>query len=307
MTVTVPDFNPILFSGLSTDTKPSTWIAPGNVTQATPERSLFMETDTGDEYFYDGSVWRFKSRSVNNLVPNEDLFFGFGEHDLASGNNLDVWGGPTDIQPEPVTAGYALFVESDSIQDDTDVGAGVPGTGAHVIHIHYLDTSGAEKSVSATLNGTTPVNTGVTDCMFVQQHHVTSFGTGGGIVSAGNIDCTNTSGGAVVSRVSAAGNQSMSTMRQVPAGKKLIVTGWHTYGVAATTKIANLRLRSTAHDGVLNRGVYHFHDSSRVKDSSSGHIPLQFECPPLATIKISGWTTGTISVAGRWGGYLEDV
>ena len=57
MTVTVPSYNPILLEGLSTDTKPDTWEAPGNTTQSTPPRSTFLETDTGDEYYYTGETW----------------------------------------------------------------------------------------------------------------------------------------------------------------------------------------------------------------------------------------------------------
>jgi hypothetical protein len=237
---------------------------------------------------------------VSYLPPAANVFFGFGEHEYSgTKTNADLWGGPTDIQPEPDTGGYALYIKSDSTDDDTT------GDGAQTIHVHYLDTAGAEQTVSADCNGTAEVDTGIADCMFVNQHHVIDH-NGTGLVATGNIDCLAGSGGAVVSRITAAGNQSMSTMKQVPAGKTLVVTGWHVYGTAATTKIANLRLRSSAHDGVLNAGVYHFHDAARVKDSSSGHIPLQFTCPSLATVKISAWTTGTIDCTGRWSGYLEN-
>ncbi|KKN77974.1 hypothetical protein LCGC14_0355390 [marine sediment metagenome] len=247
------------------------------------------------------------SLHVTDLPPTANVFFGFGEHSFSGAvNNNDVWGGPTPQQPEPVVAGYALFVESDSVEDDTDKGGAVPGTGAHTVAVHYLDTAGAEQEVEISMNGTAPVDTGVTDCMFVQQHHVTGFGAGGGIVSDGNIDCTNTSGGTVVSRITAAGNQSMSTMKQVPAGKTLIVKSFHCCSTATTTKIVNLRIRSSAHNGVLNAGVYQFHDAVRLKDFCSGPIPLQFICPSLATIKVSGWTTGTIDVTARWQGWLQN-
>jgi len=228
-------------------------------------------------------------------------FFGFGEHSFSGVSiNEDVWGGPTGIQPEPDTAGYALWIVSSSTDDASG------GNGAEVVQAHYLDTAGAEQTVSANCDGQNPVNTGVTDCMFVNEHHVISH-NGTGIIATGNVDCTKGSGGAVVSRVTAAGNQSMSTMKQVPAGKELVVVGWHIYGTASTTKIANLRIRSSAHNGVLNPGVYHFHDSGRVKDSSSGRILLEFVCPALATVKISAWTTGTIDVTARWRGVLYDV
>lgn len=68
MTVTVPSYNPILFEGLSTDTKPDTWDAPGNNEQAVPTRSTFIETDTGDEYIYTGSSWIKEKESGVGIV-----------------------------------------------------------------------------------------------------------------------------------------------------------------------------------------------------------------------------------------------
>ena len=235
-------------------------------------------------------------------TPNP--LIGFGEHEFSGiKTNADVWGGPTDIQPEPNTSGYALFVVSDDVEDDPDKGGSVAGTGAHEVHIHYLNIKGEEKTVTCATNGTSEVDCSIPDCMFVQEHHATVVGTN--LVAVGNVDVLAGSGGAVVSRIGAAGNQSMSTMRQVPIRQQYVVTGWHGMGTAGTTKIANLRLRSSDHDGVLNSGVYHFKDSARVKDSSSGHLPVQFVVPALGTVKISGWTTGAIDVTARWLGRME--
>ena len=232
----------------------------------------------------------------------------FGRQVITSAKtNVDIWGGPTDTQPEPDTSGYALFVKSDDAQDDTDVGAGVPGTGAHTVHIHYMDTAYAEQTVSASLNGTTEVDTGVTDCIFVTEHHVTGFGAGGGIVATGNIDCLAGSGGAVVSRVQAAGNQSMSTMCVVPAGKKMELRGWHAYGTAATTKLASIRPRASMHDGVSNPGVYHFLGDGEFKDFSSPWLSMSDTLPEKVAMKMSGWTTGAITIGGGYFGWFEDV
>ena len=241
---------------------------------------------------------------IKGGIPGTAHAGGFGEQSISGAtDNIDIWGGPTNVQPEPATGGYALWVES---SDDLDGKTGAPSsTGARTVDIHYLDTNGAEQSTgSVTLNGTTPVDTGVTDCMFVQEHHVVTVGSG--LVAAGDIDITKTSGGVVVSRVSAAGNQSMSTMWQVPANKTLYVTSWSGEGTAATTKIANLRIRTSTHDDAINAGVYHFRGSARVKDSPTGTLPVWFTVPALATVKISGWTTGTIDVTARWTGYLVD-
>jgi len=234
------------------------------------------------------------------LIPGRRIFSGFGEHTGVNGNNLDLWGGVAGIQPEPDTAGYQLWMVSSSQADN-----GTSATGALTGEAHYLNTAGEEKTVRVTLNGTTAVNTGVTDCMFVQEHHVPDVGSG--LVSAGNVDCTKGSGGAIVSRVTALGNQSMSTMRQVPAGKVLCIHNWHGYGTAGTTKIANLRIRSSDNHGVLNPGVYHFRDSARLKDFATGSIPLFYCVPALATAKVSAWTTGAIDLTAKWIGVLKDL
>ncbi len=62
MTIRELSNDPILLEGLSTDTKPVTWDAPGQVTQAVPPRSLFIETDTGNQYTFTGSTWVITDR-----------------------------------------------------------------------------------------------------------------------------------------------------------------------------------------------------------------------------------------------------
>lgn len=236
-----------------------------------------------------------------------DHFEAYGEATITGAvNNADLWSGyaASAVQPEPDTAGYALWVESSSLADN-----GTSATGALTVDVHYLDTSGAQQTTTATLNGQTPVDTGVSDCMFVNDFHVETVGSG--LVAAGNVDCTKGSGGAVVSRILAAGNFALSTMRQVPAGKRLYLLGWHGVGVAATAKFSTLRIRSSTHlrDHANAAGVYHFLDVTRVKDFATGWLP--FPVPqvmqPLSTIKITAWTSGTNDISGSWRGWIEDV
>lgn len=237
---------------------------------------------------------------VTTAPPVEDAVTGFGEQNISGTvNNVDIWGGPTIHQPEPDLGGYTLYVVSSNGADT------LAGTGAQRVEVHYLDTAGVEKFVDVEMAGVAVVNTGVTDCMFVQNHHAYQVGTN--LVSVGNIDCLNGPTGAVVSRIGVAGNQSMSTVRQVPAGKRLVVTGWHADGVASTSKIAILRIRASENNGVSNPGVYLFKASSRVKDSATGHLPIRFIIPAFAVIKISAWTDGTVGVSAQWQGYWESV
>jgi len=232
---------------------------------------------------------------------------GFGEVVIGgSANNQDVWSGygATAVQPEPVPAGYALWVESSAGADTS------AGTGVQSVLIHYIDTAGAEQSVSASTAGVTPVDTGVSDCQFVQKFHATDVGTG--LVAAGDIDCTNTSGGAVVSRILTAGNMSLSTMRMVPTGTTLYVCGWYASANGNANAPVTLRLRATSHEldsgaPASQPGTYLF--KATLKTSREPvYVPL---CPPVpvaagATMKISAWTTGATEDAAGWRGVLVD-
>ena len=246
---------------------------------------------------------------LSNMVPGNQRLIrpdaavcAFAEAEMTGVvNNADIWAGSgaAAIQPEPDTGGYALFVKSSAATDN------LTGVGTRTVEIHYLDTTGVEQTVSVDLNGVTEVDSGVTDCMFVQRHHATAVGST--LVSVGDVDCLAGSGGAVVSRILTAGNHSLSTMFQVPAGKKLIITGWLAAGVASTVKIATLRLRASAHNQVSAPGIYHFINSTRVKDFAGPWIPMNKEIPALACVKISAWTDGTISLSAQWCGQLENV
>ncbi len=88
MTVTAPSYHPINIEGLSADVKPSTWAAPGNPIQPVPPRSSFIETDTGDEFYFTGVLWvLFKlsgaeipsSVSDNNPITFIDTSFVVGD------------------------------------------------------------------------------------------------------------------------------------------------------------------------------------------------------------------------------------
>lgn len=238
--------------------------------------------------------------AVKNSFPVDDFFLGFGEVDVTSAvNNVDLWEGPTLIQPEPDPSGYSVWVVS-SDPNDT-----LGGSGIQSVEIHCLNIAGVEQLTTISLNGTTPVDSGMTDCMFVNDFHATAVGAN--LVAVGNVDATIGSGGTVVSRIGISGNKALSTMRQIPAGKNLILTGWFACGVATTVKIANIRLRASQHNGSVMPGVYHYLSNCRVKDFASPFIPLNYRIHPLATIKVSAWTAGSISLSSQWNGYLEDV
>jgi hypothetical protein len=232
---------------------------------------------------------------------------GYGEVSIAlTSDNIDVWT-PGGVQPEPDTSGYTPYVKSTSAADTA------AGTGARKVMVHYLDTDGVAHMGWATMNGVSEVafttkdggGSVITNCMFVQNHHNVMLGSGG--VAAGDVDVVAGTSGPVVSRVPEAGNFALSTMRQVPVGHKLAIYGWHASATAGNTKEAVVRVRASQMGGEVFPGVYHFLDTVRLKDSSSGWLPFAVPkiIPALATVKISTWTTGAISVHSTWRGRLE--
>ncbi len=235
-------------------------------------------------------------------VGGTAVMAGYGEVSISGAlNNQDLWGGyaASAVQPEPVPAGYQLWVESDDAADTS------AGTGARTVTVVYIDTAGASQTVTATLAGTTPVNTLVTDCQFVNEFYVATVGTG--LVATGNVDCTQGSGGAVVSRILASGNWALSSMRMVPTGKTLYMTGWHASANSSANNECTLRLRASSYEGTLQAGVYLF--KSTVKTAREP-IYIALDPPVLipagATVKISCWTAGATDDAAGWRGVLID-
>jgi hypothetical protein len=241
-------------------------------------------------------------------VAGAEVWSGFGEA-VITASNEDVWGGyaASTIQPEPVGgSGYTPTLKCADGNDTSD------GTGARSIEMHWVDANdGLEYAETIATNGSS-VTAQASTVDFINDLHVITAGSGG--VAAGNIDVLNVS--TVMNRILAAGNQQMSTMKKVPAGKRLLIRGWHCEGTAAVgaEKECSVRIRASVHHAIgggqtLTPGVYHFKDTGRVKDS-----PMPFKLfkpplviPPLGVVKTSGWATGGITINSGWRGILETV
>lgn len=89
-------------------------------------------------------------------------------------------------------SGEALEVISSSAEDDSDKGAGVPGTGAFTVVVIYIDNDGTIDSQTVNLNGTAAVAMTDTTISRVLDMYTTTYGSGG--VSAGNITIRTVSG-----------------------------------------------------------------------------------------------------------------
>lgn len=101
------------------------------------------------------------------------------------------------------------------------------GTGARTVRITYYDQAFAGPfTVDLTLNGVTPVNTGVTNICKVEKIQVLTAGSGG--VNAGIITLfgATAGGGGAIGTIATGDNQTFWTHHFVPAGKTCVITGF---------------------------------------------------------------------------------
>lgn len=201
----------------------------------------------------------------------------------------------TTVIPNP--GGIQLELVSSLAADD------IAGTGIQKVEIHYLDTSNAEQNETVEMSGVAPKTTIATDINKIQWIHAKQVGSGG--VAAGNITLRTTGGGGSdFSYIKAGGNQSLSAIYHIPAGKTGYILGWNASGII---KIINFSLRATMErfDQALLPGIFLFQDVLSLSDSVSGWIKFEspIKVPALATVKISGIS----SAAGGDGGASFEI
>ena len=128
------------------------------------------------------------------------------------------------------------------------------GTGVQTVKITYINASNAlVESAAITMNGTTPVATGITAKALLWAEATT---VGSGNVAAGNIVIRNTVGPVNYLRITAGGSKSLAAYFMVPAGHKAYIVDW---GGNALSTTQDMRLRATV--GTYARDLqapYHF-------------------------------------------------
>ncbi|MCP4473425.1 MAG: hypothetical protein GY821_02410, partial [Gammaproteobacteria bacterium] len=236
---------------------------------------------------------------IRALGERETMAVTASGEDIWRGNELTspVPASHTTI-PTPPSIGEQMSLKSSSANDTA------AGSGARTIEIHYLDASGAEQEEVVNLNGTTAVDTVATDIRFVQHIHAIDHGTG--LVTAGNVTIfSKSTTDLIYSMISTGGNFSLVPHRMVPAGKTLILRGWH--GEEAQDKRVNLRIRSTDHEGVVAEGVFLFKDTVYLRKNTSGYLPIFEPIPAFSIVKISGWGDQSgAEVACSWTATVHD-
>ena len=181
------------------------------------------------------------------------------------------------------TTGQTLYVRSSSAADAS------AGTGIRTLRIVYLDASGSQQTVAATLNGTTPVSIG-SGFSFIQWMESETVGSGG--VAAGNITLSSNAAGAptvaeTFEYISTGGGKSLSGRYKVPTGYSAYAID---FDVSAIGNTMDMRLRAdvATHSRALTAGVFHFQDRAFLAAGTSRSNSLKYtKFPAGSVLKIS--------------------
>lgn len=214
---------------------------------------------------------------------------------------VDLWDGPTGLYVPPA-APIQMQIVSASAND------AAAGTGVQTILIHYLDHNYNAQSTTVTLNGITPVTTGPTDILRVNDMHAMTVGSGG--VAAGAISLQAVGGAVTYGYLSAGENRARHPIFTVPADKVGYIIQWQgSSGSAAGTHYANINLRATTHDGVLLPGVFIQQDGIAGQNMAvEVHFDVPVVLPAKTDIKLSAVSdsgTANATATGNFIGWYE--
>jgi hypothetical protein len=192
--------------------------------------------------------------------------------DVDAANEEDIWcvGGSYSW----LTGTTGLAIVSSSAEDDFDK---VPaGTGIHKIRIYYTTDTFIESTTDVETDGTTPVNTSVTDIYRVNRVRPLIVGTG--LKAAGNIDIKQRSGATIYSRIATGFTKGRQLIYTVPYGKTLFIAqASGSIGGTEATKYGRFTLRSTWDNVSLTRNAWMTVYSEL--GQQSGFFSFKYECP----------------------------
>lgn len=231
------------------------------------------------------------------VITGAQPFYGYGRKTTSGADSGVLW--PNGAFVFPSSAGVQISIVSTSANDTA------AGTGIRTLEVHYLDANLAEKFETITMNGTTPVLTVATNIRFIQCMHMVTFGSG--LSAAGNISASNA--GNTHSYIAAGDTRCTSSVRMVPAGKRLIIHDVYAgsvSGAAAAVTTVNAATPSFEGHDYTTSNLFMPLASAAFQDNSSG---ISIECPLIFTEGQSfGFTFTTDKVAtvvGQWFGWIE--
>lgn len=214
--------------------------------------------------------------------------------------NHVIW--PDGVYNIPAPAGVQMSIVSTSAQD------AVGGTGMITAEIHYLDANLAEQIETITMTGLTPKLTVATNIRFIQCVHIVTVGSSKSAV--GNIIVSNA--GITYSQIEAGSRRCASSVRMVPANKKLFVAGAVAGGISGTAAAGvQIKLSSTYFDGhdLTSQLVFMPFGNVAVQDTT---VAFTFPVPagPFPSGVLVGMECTTDKgaiITGDWFGWLENA
>lgn len=232
-------------------------------------------------------------------ISGAEPFAAYGEKTTAGADSGVLW--PNGAFVFPAAAGVQMSIVSTSANDTA------AGTGIRTVDIHYLDANLAPMIETVTMNGTTPVLTVATNIRFIQCLHMATYGSGN--AAAGNITASN--GGNTHSYIAIGDVRCSSSVRMVPAGKRLIVTdvfGGSTSGTAAASAIVRAATPTFDTHDFTSSSIFVPIAAAAFQDGSTG---LKLACPITFT---AGQSFGMVfevdkaaTIVGSWFGWLENA
>lgn len=241
----------------------------------------------------------YKLDVARGLISGAESFGAYGERTTTGAETNVLW--PDGTYVIPSSSGIQPSVVSTSANDTS------AGTGIRTVDIHYLDTSLAVQIETVTMNGVTPVVMTASNVRFITCLHMKTYGSGKG--AAGTINCY--VGAQIYSQIVVGGVRCSSSVRMVPAGKRLVVTGIFG-GSESTTADASTRLyfASTQFDGhdYSADSIFFPIGAATFQSGSAGNTfdpPLVFAAG--AAVGLTFVTDKAATIVGSWFGFLENA
>lgn len=261
------------------------------------DRTIVDEIKTSS----DGSIITasYELAIARGQIPGAVGVSAFGSKTTTGADSGVLW--PNGAFVFPAASGVQLSLVSTSAQD------GVGGTGIRSLDIHYLDANLAEQTETVVMNGLTPVLTVATNIRFIQCMHGVTFGSTGAAV--GNISATN--GTNTHSYIAAGRVRCSSTVRMVPAGKRMIVTSFYGGSVSGTAAASTIiRLATPTFDGhdYTTSNIFMPLASGAFQDNSGGiTIPSPLAFTEGQSLGMTFTTDKAATIVGTWFGWFENV
>jgi len=230
-------------------------------------------------------------------VYGATTFGSYGEKVAVAADSGLLW--PNGVFTYPPTAGVQISLVSTSASD------GVAGVGIRSVDVYYLDADLVEQIETIVLNGVTPVVSVATNVRFIQCMHMVTFGSSKAAV--GNISAYN--GANNYSYIGVGATRCSSSLRMVPAGKRLLVTsmvGGSISGAAQARVILRISTPTFGPRDFTQSSVFIPLFSAAFQDSSFGlTIPAPLMFTEGESVGITFETDKAATVVGSWFGVLE--